>query len=359
MKRIKNIGLFAAALVLSCGMKAQDPNYSQFLNVPMYYNPAYTGLYTGVRARFAFRDQWPSLPYDFKAYHFSADMGNRSLPGSGGVGLLFNTDNEGIGFIRNFNMGVAFSVRIPFSSFMIGQLGVKASWLQKKVNWEDFVFSDELSERYGNVNATEFQHPDRNTVNMADFGLGGIIQFADGTGAMSGTAGFAIDHLFEPDQSFLQTKKAPLPRKYVAHADLIFAVGGSSGFTTTDEDALKIGPGVFYQSQGGLNSVMAGLNLTKFGIYTGFWYKGSFGSYSNGAMVFMAGYRYIFAENMGLKFTYSYDMQLTGALQGTGGAHEVTLVLELGGLGGLGGGGTPRFTRGRGGYDSRLECSEF
>jgi hypothetical protein len=64
---------------------------------------------------------------------------------------------------------------------------------------------------------------------------------------------------------------------------------------------------------------------------------------------------------MALKFTYSYDMQLTGALQGTGGAHEISLVLEFGNISLFGGAGTSSsFTpRGRGGYDSRLECSEF
>jgi hypothetical protein len=128
-----------------------------------------------------------------------------------------------------------------------------------------------------------------------------------------------------------------------------------------DEDALKINPGVIYQSQGGLNVLQAGLNLTKYGVYVGLWYKGSFGRYSNGAMTFMGGYRYPFAESMALKFTYSYDMQLTGALQGTGGAHEISLALEFGNISLFGGAGgtSSRMPRGRGGYDSRLECSEF
>jgi hypothetical protein len=129
-----------------------------------------------------------------------------------------------------------------------------------------------------------------------------------------------------------------------------------------DDDALKISPGIFYQNQAKLNSFQAGLNLTKFGVYLGLWYKGAFGAYSNGALTFMAGYRYIFADNLNVKFTYSYDMQLTGALQGTGGAHEVSLILDLGDFGLFGGSRSSSarsFPRGRGGYDSRLECSEF
>lgn len=362
MKKIKTGFLICFLAGATIQLLGQDPNYSQFLNTPLYYNPAYTGLYTGMRARFSYRNQWPKLPYDFKAYHFTADIGDRNLPGAGGLGLILNTDNEGVGFIKNFNLGILFSVRIPFSNFIIAQVGMKGSWLQKSVNWDDFVFSDALNENYGNIYQTGFIPPDENVVNLADFGVGGIIQFANETGSMSGTVGFAVDHLFEPNQSFLQTAEAPLPRKWVGHADLIFAVGSTSGFNVMDDDALKINPGVIYQNQSGLNAFQAGLNLTKFGIYVGLWYKGAFGDYSNGAMTFMGGYRYVFSEGMNLKFTYSYDMQMTGELQGTGGAHEISLVLEFGSLsifGGSGGSSTRSMPGGRGGHGTRMECSEF
>jgi type IX secretion system PorP/SprF family membrane protein len=362
MKKIKTVFLFCFLTGTMMQLFGQDPNYSQFLNAPLYFNPAYTGLYTGMRVRFSFRDQWPALPYDFKAYSFSTDIGDRNLPGAGGIGLILNTDNEGIGFIKNFNLGLLLSVRIPFSSRMIGQIGIKASWLQKSVNWDDFVFSDRLSEKYGDIYQSDFVEPDRNVLNLADFGAGGIIQFANEPGSMSGTVGLAVDHLFEPDQSFIQTADAPLPRKWIGHADLIFAVGSSSGFNVMDDDALKINPGIIYQYQGGLNAVQAGMTLTKFGVYVGLWYKGAFGNYNNGAMTFMGGYRYAFSDEMSVKFTYSYDMQLTGHLQGTGGAHEISLVLEFGNIsifGGSSGASNHAMRRGKGAYDSSLECSEF
>ncbi len=361
MKKIKVFILLSFLAGPIIQLLGQDPNYSQFLNAPMYYNPAYTGLYTGLHARLSFRDQWPALPYDFKSYHFSADIGDRNLPGSGGLGLMLNTDNDGLGFIRNFNLGISLAVRIPFSAMTIGQLGIKASWLQKSVRWDDFVFSDALSEKYGNVYKTGFIPPANNVLNLPDFGVGGIVQFANEPGSLSGTLGLAVDHLFEPDQSFLQTAKAPLPRKWVAHADMIVAIGGSNGFNVLEEGALKINPGVIYQNQGNLNAFQVGMNLTKFGVYVGLWMKGAFGSYSNGSMVFLGGYRYVFADNMSVKFTYNYDMQLTGALQGTGGAHEISLVLDFGNISIFGGteGSSRLRPHGRGGYDSRLECSEF
>jgi hypothetical protein len=61
--------------------EAQDPNFAQFFNLPTYFNPAATGLNSGLHARFLYRNQWPNLPASYKSYLFSADMGERNLPG--------------------------------------------------------------------------------------------------------------------------------------------------------------------------------------------------------------------------------------------------------------------------------------
>jgi type IX secretion system PorP/SprF family membrane protein len=361
MKKTITIFILAILSVIACSVNAQDPNYTQFINNPVYYNPAYTGLYTGIRARFSFRDLWPALPYDFKAYHFDADLGDRNLPGSGGLGLFINTDNEGIGFIKNLNIGVSLAVRIPFNALSIGQIGIIASWLQKSVNWDDFVFSDALSERYGNTYPTSFIRPEQNVKNMPDFGVGGIFQFGNEQRSMTGTVGLAVDHLFEPDQSFLQTAKAPLPRKWVAHADAVFATGASTGMGRIENGAMLINPGIIYQAQGGLNSIQAGLNLSKFGLNLGLWLKGAFGSYSNSSLAFLAGYGLGLMDNMGLRFAYSYDMQMSGALQGTGGAHEVTLILDFNSESIFGGGNRGLGRTGGGRFEGQnpWECSEF
>jgi type IX secretion system PorP/SprF family membrane protein len=360
MKTQRSVYLIGLLTMIMISASAQDTYFSQFQNVPLYYNPAYAGLYTGIRARFGFRDQWPALPYDFKSYHFSADIGERNLPGSGGIGLTLNTDNEGIAFIKNMNLGLNVAVRIPFTANAVGQLGFKVAWMQKRVNWDEFVFSDELDERYGHIFQSGFQRPDKDVINMPDFGVGGIVQFASEDGSLSGTVGAAIDHLFEPDQSFIGTAKAPVPRKFVGHLDFIYATGSSSGFNQVQEDALKVNPGIIYMAQNGLNAVQVGTNLTKYGVYLGLWYKTAFGSYANNSMAILGGYRYVFADNIGVRFTYSYDMQLSGDLSGTGGAHEITLVLDFNSGGFLGGsGGSFRSGIRRGGYDSRLECSEF
>ncbi|MCK9218573.1 MAG: PorP/SprF family type IX secretion system membrane protein [Bacteroidales bacterium] len=343
----------------------QDMNYSQYFSTPIYYNPAYTGINTGVRARFLFRDQWPKLPIPYKSYFFSADLGDRNLPGAGGLGIMVNSDNPGHGMINNLSAALTIGVRIPITEFMVSQIGIKAGIMQRKVNWDDLLFADALDEKYGNIYQTSFIPSDANKVVVPDFGIGGVLQFITPEGNASGNIGFAVDHLFRPDVSFLSTGSSPYPRKFVGQFDMVFSTGGgnsSSTFNNGAGDPLKINVGAIYQNQADMNSLQVGLNLLKFNIYLGAWYKSTLTSLPNSAVALVAGYRYTFYENMSIKFIYSYDLQISGVLNGTGGAHEIGLVLEFDKLQIFGGGGGGGFVPGGGGNRIRggpMECPNF
>jgi type IX secretion system PorP/SprF family membrane protein len=345
--------------------RGQDPNFTQFFSTPLYYNPAYTGINTGIRARFAFRDQWPNLPVDFRSYYFSADLGDRGLPGAGGLALIVNSDNEGIAFIKNLSVGLGIGVRIPITSTVVSQVGVKASVVQKTVNWDDFVFSDQLSEKYGNIYQSSFVPPNSNKKVFPDFGAGGLLQFSNPEGNVSGVAGFAVDHIFQPDESFLSTANAPLPRKWVAHMDVVIAAGGGPSSSSMyasggGNDPLKINPGIIYQNQNKMSFLQAGFNMLKYNIYLGAWYRTGLNNNPTNSLALVAGYRYTFAEDMSIKFMYSYDLAISGNLQGMGGAHEISLVLEFDKLTLLGGGGGGVSTPGRSMRNNApLECPSF
>ncbi|HNY03193.1 MAG TPA: PorP/SprF family type IX secretion system membrane protein [Bacteroidales bacterium] len=343
MKRryIVSILLFLGILGIVPVADGQDMNYSQYFSSPLYYNPAFTGVNTGIRARFLYRDQWPSLPIPFKSYYFSADLGDRNLPGSGGIGILVNQDTPGVGLINNFGAALTIGVRIPVTSYMVTQLGVKAGIMQRRINWDDLVFASQLDPKYGNVYTSIFDSPDANKRVMPDFGVGGLLQFINPSGNISGNIGFSVDHIFKPDVSFLSTGSSPYPRKWVGQFDLIFTTGpmGSSMMSRSFDEPLRINIGGIYQNQASLNSLQIGLNLLKYNIYLGGWYKSTMTGVVNSSMVLVAGYKYNFYEDMNLKFMYSYDLQISGALQGTGGAHEISLILEFDKLSIFGGGG--------------------
>ncbi|MEZ5199282.1 MAG: type IX secretion system membrane protein PorP/SprF [Bacteroidales bacterium] len=75
------------------GLFGQDQNYSQWFNNTLYYNPAYAGLYDGVRTHFNYRNQWTNLPYDFNSYNVAIDK--QSEPGQGVSGLFFTITMKG------------------------------------------------------------------------------------------------------------------------------------------------------------------------------------------------------------------------------------------------------------------------
>ena len=342
------------------GTQGQDPNFSQFFNAPTYYNPAFTGLNTGLQARFSYRNQFPNLPASFKSYFFSGDVGERNLPGSGGLGIIVNSDNQGLGFIRNLSMGLNLSVRIPLSASVISQVGIRASMVQKSVNWDDFVFTDQLSEKYGNIYSSAFDRPDNNKKIFPDFSVGGLVQFANDASRFNGTAGASIDHVFEPDEGFLTTERSPLPRKWIVHTDFIITTGddqeNSNGIRGSN-DPLKLNPGLIYQNQDGRSTLQMGLNLLKYNVYLGGWYKAATGTNGSSSLVLVAGYRFKLSDDMNIKFMYSYDLQVSGVAASAGGAHEVTLAIEF-----------DKFSFYRGGSGgnygvnhrySPLECSRF
>lgn len=321
-----------AALASLQRAQAQDPNYSQWLNAPIYYNPAFTGLNAGFRARFTYRDQWPNLPVDYRTMYFSADLGDRSLPGAGGLGLIVNSDNESFGFIKTLSASLSLSARIPISSYLTSQVGIKAGIMQKRMNWDDFVFSDQLNDKYGNIFSSQLPPPDNQQRLFPDFGVGGLIQFAAVEGMLTGTAGFAVDHVFEPDESFYTIDKSRLPRKYAGHLDVILLLGNPGngrepvrGFN----DPLKLNPGLLYQNQNGMNSIQFGVNALKYNIYLGCYYQSTAVTDHTSSLMMLAGYRYLISDEAAVKFMYSYDLELSGNLVGTGGAHEISLILEF------------------------------
>ena len=273
--------------------------------------------------------------------------------------MIFNTDDEGIAFIRNLSVGLALSVRIQLAHNLITQVGVKAAYIQKTLNWEDFVFGDQLDPKYGYVNEmSKFQHPDYNRVAAPDFGFGLLLQGANDRQTMVGTFGVAIDHLFSPDMAFLSTGSDRLLKKWVIQADGIFTVGGSR---YSSPDGLKINPGILFQKQGPFTSLQFGANFYKYNIYLGAFFKSIYTELFQGAVVLTAGYRYPFTDELSIKFAYSYDLQTNTNIAGTGGAHEITLIFEYDQDGifnsSSGGFGSSHGKRGKRGQ--RLECQDF
>ena len=359
--RFKALLMFAVILLLIIpDAKTQDTQFSQFTTLPIYYNPAYTGLEQGMRAKFAYRRQWVKMPEDFKAMNFNMDIAARGIPGSGGLGLMFDSSNEGTGLIKRNSFGLNLAVRIPIMEDMVSQFGISASFVQKHIDWSRLVFSDQLDENYGNIYSSDFAPPSTNKVNYPDFGIGGVFRFARMAGKDSevvGTFGFAAQHVFEPNESFINLE-SKLPLKIVATVD--FQVQQSENSRGYSDRGFKFNPAIIYMNQAGMDSWSVGLNVYKQPIYVGVWYRNSeFQFLDNSALVIILGLNVNFADDARMKFLYSYDAMLTDITKATGGSHELTLIFELDNMrlfGASRGGG---FNAGNKDKHRDLECSPF
>lgn len=324
IRKLAFIAIMSICLVIPS--YGQDADYAQFFSTPTYYNPAYVGLSLGMKTRMNFRKLYNHLPGDNYTYNFSMDVADRSIPGAGGIGVVFNSNSEGLGYIKATTAGIMPAVRIPLAYNAIIQVGALAAVVTREVDWDNMVFPDQLDPRWGNIGPTAYTIPEFTKVTYPDFSFGSIFQFTGNN--VTGTLGAAVHHLMEPDQSHVN-EAYPLPRRYVGHFDLIIDVEDYEGYYT-ERKSFKINPGVMYQHQAGMNIFNIGFNMYMSRIYLGMWYRNElleYGDYSN--LTFLAGLNINFSENSRMKLLYSYDMAVHASHNFTGPSHEIGLILEF------------------------------
>ncbi|MEI6749934.1 MAG: PorP/SprF family type IX secretion system membrane protein [Bacteroidales bacterium] len=375
MKKSLNLRIFIKAFIIAGAigtigdLNAQDPIFSQFYNNPLYYNPGNVGLNPGMRMRFNYRDQWSGLPVDFKTYNFSMDIAERNIPGSGGLGLIALSDRAGTGMIKTSILGLATAVRVPLQENMIAQVGIMASFVQKNIDMSQLVFADQLSARYGNIYQTAFEAPADQKVTYPDFTIGGVYRFSElgmSFANIQGTLGAAMHHVFTPNESFLGLS-APLPRKLVVHADLVFEIDQSEGNfynRSRNPKSFKFNPGFNLEKQGDFSTFSIGLNVLKSSIYTGLWFRNqTFDFVQSNDLMITAGLYLPFNKGSRLKLMYSYDFVLTELATAAGASHEITIAFEFDDFNlfsGGGGGGRSFGSSGRGGRSyHEMECCPF
>lgn len=324
---MKNLILYIGITIILSGSFgvstfAQDPYYSQFYNTPMFYNPAMTGISEGLKIRTMYHNQWPQYSDDLKSYNFSMDVAERHMPGAGGLGLIFNTNKEGQGFIKQNLIGALASTRIQINRNMISQFGFMASYVQKQIDNSDFIYSDQLDGRHGLLYPhSSFPGFPNKLIAYPDVSIGGVLNHQ--TEYSSFTIGAAVQHLLKPNESFYDLEMR-VPRKFVVHSDIIlFQV-------SNPERGFRFNPGILYENQSGFNTYTLGINISKSVLYGGAWYRNKQSQiYNYQSLTLVTGINIPMVNRYSrLKLMYSYDVSIT-QMTGTGGSHEITLRFEF------------------------------
>ena len=313
MFKNKFFGFFALFLLaLSQSAFAQDPAFSQFYGNPMYLNPAMAGSENCPRISLNHRNQWPSIKASFITNSISYDQTVDEL--RGGFGVQIVNDIEGEGALKNTQISVMYSYQLQISRKYNVVAGIQGSYQQRALDKTKLHFGDQIDPNFGFVLPTK-----ENVEQFADNVGYGDISLGLMAYSKKYFAGIAIHHLTEPEDAFIATSN--LPRRFTLHAGTNFSVGKSRNRgLTTDEPYVT--PNILYMSQNGAQQLNIGMSLTNQSLSGGLYFRNNFSN--SDALLLVLGYT---ANNV--RIGYSYDYTVSELMGSSGGAHEVSLTLQL------------------------------
>lgn len=149
--------------------QAQDPSFSQFYANRVYLNPAFVGLESGITFSATSRMQWLQTDGGFRTNNFTVET---QLPYARlGLGLHLLSDTEGIANLRTRMAGAVMSYTIPGKNSNL-HFGFEARMVQKDIDWDKLVFSDQLDPMDGLVSESSvIPAVEKVTYGDLDFGM--------------------------------------------------------------------------------------------------------------------------------------------------------------------------------------------
>jgi type IX secretion system PorP/SprF family membrane protein len=211
--------------------------------------------------------------------------------------------------------------------------GVQASFLQKSINFSNFVFSDQLDPVYGQVSETQAKLPPTATRNMLDLGAGVMGRFnlkfgKNSRKLLSNTVGLAFKHINSPNESLIG-KESNLPIKITAHYSCMFNVSPKSA-----QNKVFLSPNFIYEKQNQFSTFNFGLFALRAPLMVGLWYRNQkvlISAPKTDALIANLGFR---GENgdktVIFQIGYSYDWTISRMLGSSGGSHEISTSIEFG-----------------------------
>jgi type IX secretion system PorP/SprF family membrane protein len=308
--------IFFISTFLNDGLKAQDPEFTQFYANPLYLNPAFAGSSRCPRMVMNYRNQWPGITKTYITTSFSFDQHVDAL--SGGFGMLVTSDQAGDGTINTTNASMVYSYYLPVTSTFSVKAGIQATYAQKSVDWSKLNFGDMIDNKFGFTMGTQEVNPNR-TVTNVDFSAG-ILGYSS-----SFFIGGAAHHLLEPKEGFINPEESPLPMKITAHTGAIIPIGSQSSkykrrrrrnANTLPESSIS--PNILYQKQKDFQQLNLGVYVTKGPIVGGLWYR------NQDAFIVLVG---LMTTNF--RFGYSYDVTVSRLSNATAGSHELSMTLQF------------------------------
>lgn len=327
MKTCLKLLSFFVLFLGCCVVQAQDAQFSQFYNNPLYHNPAFAGHNAAPRFISNFRQQWLGLGNVYRTTTASVDS---YIDRYGiGWGIQAGYDEQGNNYQSTFGS--------VLGSYWIGNelwgitFGLKGSLVSRGFNAQGLKFIDQYTST--GINPTSIDPlAGANRLNQLypDFTFGLLYEShrQDGTSVFNtnrqGLQMGAVIHHF--DKSFNgQDFSVPLP---MLAAHVSYKLPLPLGYYDEQESSLVL---MSYVRKQGVNATLDfGGTIRYAPLSLGLFYRGlPLNKYNTtaqqDALVAVLGY-----ENEKFKIGASYDMTVTSLSWKTGGTLELSLWLGLG-----------------------------
>lgn len=296
--------------------KAQDPEFSQFYAAPMNLNPALAGVAWGPRFNANYRNQWPGLEKGFVTYAVAYDQYFEKA--RSGFGLQIMNDQTAAGLINNYSIRLNYAFRFNLSKKIAVQMGISGGYIRKQLDWASLTFNDQInpifgfSDGTGAPNISGEQVPADFGINIADFGTGFIAYSKHFFG------GLALQHITSPRESITEYTDYKLPMKITVHA------GGEINLTPKKRNSENsLTPNAMFITQGTASQLNIGTHVNIGKVFGGIYYRNNFSN--SDAVIGVLGLKIYF-----VRVGYSYDYTVSTLAGNTGGAHEISLSINLG-----------------------------
>jgi len=317
-----NIKLF---LILMCFLiftrsYAQDHAYSNFIQSPIYLNPALSGTSTGCdRMVLNYRNQYPAIKDAYAYYGVSYD---RYVPEmNGGLAAMMQRSVEGEGFYTKNAFSVAYSFQGIRTNNLSISLGIQAGITNRSINYDKLIFFDQLDSKLGYLPGmpTAADNPVNNNKFYGDFATGFALVYK------YSVLGASISHLSEPDESLISTESI-LPRKYNVHGSFNIPIASRKNFG----DPAVI-PAFTVVSQGKSSFATAGIQYRAYFFNFGAWYRAANIYQGGNSAIVSCTFDNYFTNDVKPSFSigFAYDYTLSKIAQrNTGGAFEISLIYQ-------------------------------
>lgn len=303
-------------------VSAQDANFSQFYNNPVYYNPGMIALNNGYSFRTHARSLWTPVPGRFNT--FSASFEGQVIPKLAMAASAF-TDVAGEAALRTTGGYLTYAYRpVENKNFML-QVGLTGGVVNKSIDWSKLRFSDNYHELYGEVGTSQFIAPNYRSTNFADFGTGIVARFnheAKKTGTfkkMMTMIGFSVLHLTKPKDGFIMG--GSLPMKFVGNFQMAILLND-----------FVLNPAIIYENQNKFQTATVGLLMMKNPLIFGLWYRNEGVYYKANrfdSVILTFGVNLNMKNESTLKIMYSADFTVSKLRSSSFASHEISLVYNL------------------------------